>query len=470
MLLIENKRLYDLSQRELAERRQAEAKLKETLAELGKSHEDLLAVLDQLRLATVVTDEHGEITFLSRAGQRILRKSQSQAAGRHWVEFFPFQEKEKAELKAMSERPTRRRTKVPAHMEVPGGCHYWFEVDVCDDPRDPRKKVFYLYDISDVHNLRRQMDDRDQFFDLIGGSESMQRLYQQIREVSSVDWTVLIEGETGSGKELVARAIHLASDRKGKPFIAVNCAGLLEALLASQLFGHRRGAFTGAVEDHLGFFEAASGGTLFLDEIGDVPMNIQSNLLRAIELKEITRLGESTTHKIDVRLLAATNRDLNLAVKEGTFRADLLYRIRVARILIPPLRERREDIPLLVGMFLGRCCAETGKQVWELNSEAMRMLSQYDWPGNVRELKATIECAVIHVKGSVIKPKDLPPEILASFQPGTNADDASRDEKQKIMDALKDAGGSRVRAARLLGMSRSTLYRRLAEISATPQK
>ena len=183
-------------------------------------------------------------------------------------------------------------------------------MDVKDDPRDARGKIFFFYDVTEVHDLRRLLDERAQFHDLLGKSKAMQLVYQQIRDVARVDSTVLIEGETGTGKELVARAIHSSSHRKNKPFIAVNCAGLTESLLSSQLFGHKRGAFTGAIEDHQGLLEAANGGTLLLDEIGDIPLTVQNQLLRVLQEREITRLGESRPRKIDVRVLAATHRSL----------------------------------------------------------------------------------------------------------------------------------------------------------------
>ena len=298
----------------------------------------------------------------------------------------------------------------------------------------------------------------------------MQQVYQQIRAVARVDSTVLIEGETGTGKELVARAIHAASHRKDKPFIAVNCAGLTEALLASQLFGHKRGAFTGAIEDHQGLFEAANGGTLLLDEIGDIPMTVQNQLLRVLQEREIVRLGETRPRKIDVRLLAATHRSLTDEMTKGNFRTDLFYRIRVARIAVPALRERREDIPLLAASFLAQFSAAGGKSVTELSHEAVRLLMDHPWPGNVRELRSAIEFAVIRCGGAVIQPDDLPPEIVepAAFVRSIPGDPLS-DEKARFLDALNRSRGNRALAARLLGISRATLYRRLADLNINPE-
>jgi DNA-binding NtrC family response regulator len=297
----------------------------------------------------------------------------------------------------------------------------------------------------------------------------MQQVYQQIRDVARVDSTVLIDGETGTGKELVARAIHAASHRKDKPFVAVNCAGLTESILSSQLFGHKRGAFTGAIEDHQGLFEAANDGTLLLDEIGDIPITVQNQLLRVLQEREIVRLGETRPRKIDVRVLAATHRNLSDEVAKGNFRADLFYRIRVARIAVPPLRERREDIPLLAASFLAQFSVAGGKQVTEMSHEVVRLLMDYDWPGNVRELRSAIEFAVIRCRGSAIQPDDLPPEIIepADFASSIPGDPLS-DEKARFLEALNRSRGNRALAARLLGISRATLYRRLADFNINP--
>jgi PAS domain S-box-containing protein len=455
--------------RDITERKQTEAKLAELVAQLQQSRDDLISLLNLLRLGTAMTDEAGGITFLSQTAQHLLSIPQGGVVGRRWDDVCPFDEQDKTRLKAMAQRPPRLRTKVLVRSETPDGRHYWIDIDIQDDPRDPRRKIFFLYDVSEVHDLRRLLDEKAQFYDLVGKSRPMALVYQQIRDVARVDSTVLIEGETGTGKELVARAIHSASHRQDKPFVTVNCAGLTESLLGSQLFGHKRGAFTGAIADHQGLFEAANGGTLFLDEIGDLPLTVQTSLLRVLQEREIVRLGESRARKIDVRILAATHRHLAEEVAKGHFRADLLYRIRVARIHLAPLRERREDIPLLVGTFLRQCRAATGKSVHDVSSEAMGMLLAYPWPGNVRELKNAIEFAVIRARDTVIHVEELPPEILETC--GTKAaagDRASGDEKTRLLSALAEAKGKRTVAARLLGVSRATLYRRLAELAVSP--
>jgi DNA-binding NtrC family response regulator len=252
--------------------------------------------------------------------------------------------------------------------------------------------------------------------------------------------------------------------------MAVNCAGLTDSLLASQLFGHKRGAFTGAVGDQKGVFEAAQCGTLFLDEIGDISMAVQTGLLRVLQEKEITRLGETRPVRVDVRIIAATHRDLHVEVAEGRFRADLLYRIRIARIELPPLRARREDIPLLAASFLRQSRAATSKPVQDISDDVMRVLMDYAWPGNVRELRSAIEFAVIRCKGEMLKVDDLPPEIriapLRSPAEGQAIEGIAADEGQRILAALRQSGGNRAAAARLLGIGRTTLYRRLESLTA----
>ncbi len=448
---------------DITERKLAEERLAVMHQRLEESHDSLLSILNQLRLGVVMINESGRVTFLSEVCQILLGKSLEESLGKPWEQVCPFEESGKIQLQAILEIPSEKRGKIPIQIESSTKESRWLEVDVQDDPRNSQRKIFFLYDVSDVYDLRRLLDEKAQFQDLIGRSNSMQLVYQQIREVAPLDASVLIEGETGTGKELAARAIHFSSHRRNKPFIAVNCASLNESLLTSQLFGHKRGAFTGAVADHTGMFEAANGGTLLLDEIGDMPIALQTALLRVLQEKEVTRLGESKPRKIDVRILAATQHDLREEIAKGNFRADLLYRIQVVRIVLPPLRERREDIPLLVGSFLSQYRAATDKLVQGVSDEAMRILLDYNWFGNVRELKSAVEVAAIFCKGAIIQPGDLPKELLESNDRQTpSANEIQPDEKLSLLAALEQAGGNRAAAARLLGIGRATLYRRLA--------
>ena len=452
-------------QRNVTARKVAENQLRELLREVEKSRSDLGSILNELRIGTAMTDEKGRVVFLNAAAQQLFIKPDVNRVDIPWKELFGLDPEDTVQLQALIQKPPEERAKIPIHLDRMDGRRVWLEVDVKDDPRDARGKIFFFYDVTEVHDLRRLLDERAQFHDLLGKSKAMQLVYQQIRDVARVDSTVLIEGETGTGKELVARAIHSSSHRKDKPFVAVNCAGLTESLLSSQLFGHKRGAFTGAIEDQQGLFEAANGGTLLLDEIGDIPITVQNQLLRVLQEREITRLGESRPRKIDVRVLAATHRNLSEAAAKGTFRSDLFYRIRVARISLPPLRARREDIPLLAASFLAQFSAASGKRVTDVSHDALRLLAGYHWPGNVRELRSAIEFAMIRCEGAVIQTDDLPPEILQpadveSVIPG----DPLVDEKARFLQALERSRGNRALAARLLGISRATLYRRLGDL------
>ncbi len=458
-------------QRNVTARKLAENQLQEMFRQVEKSRNDLGSILNELRIGTVMADENGRVLFVNEAARQLFARPDADKLEVIWKELFELEPEDAVQLQTLLEKPAADRTRIPLHLDRRDGLRVWLEVDVKDDPRDARGKIFFLYDVTEVHDLRRLLDERAQFHDLLGKSKVMQMVYQQIRDVARVDSTVLIEGETGTGKELVARAIHASSHRKDKPFVAVNCAGLTESLLGSQLFGHKRGAFTGAIEDHQGLFEAANGGTLLLDEIGDIPLTVQNQLLRVLQEREIVRLGESRPRKIDVRVLAATHRSLSDEVAKGTFRSDLFYRIRVARISVPALRQRREDIPLLTAVFLAQFAAASGKPVTEVSHDALRLLGDHPWPGNVRELRSAIEFAIIRSRGAVIQTDDLPPEILqpADFDsviPG----DPLIDEKARFLQALNRSRGNRALAARLLGISRATLYRRLADLKINPQE
>ncbi|HET9880137.1 MAG TPA: sigma 54-interacting transcriptional regulator, partial [Candidatus Binatia bacterium] len=270
-------------QRNVTERKSAENRLRELLSQVERSRNDLDSILNALLIGAVMSDENGRVVFMNTAARHLFARD---GLGLAWQELFGLNSEDSYNFKLLTEKPTQERSRVPLHFDRSDGRRIWLEVDVKDDPRDTRGKIFFVYDVTEVHNLRRLLDGRAQFHDLLGKSKAMQQVYRQIRDLSQVDSTVLIEGETGTGKELAARAIHASSHRKDKPFIAVNCAGLTESLLSSQLFGHRRGAFTGAIDDQQGFLEAANRGTLLLDEIGDIPIAVQNQLLRVLQERE----------------------------------------------------------------------------------------------------------------------------------------------------------------------------------------
>ena len=456
---------------ELEVRKHVEAQLGSELAESEQIRDDVLAVLDHLQLAIIMVDKHNVVTYVSPAACQLFAIDKENLVGRLWPHDLPLTAEQNHQVQEQRSLPEGSRSTVGISFSKKQKSLVKIEIEVHDDPRDHQRTILFLNDRTEVEELRRQLIGQAHFEMLIGKSPSMQVIYKKIREIAPVDVPVLIQGETGTGKELVAQALHRLSARKDRPFVAINCAGLTDSLLGSQLFGHKRGAFTGAVSDHEGFFEAAEGGILFLDEIGDMPLTVQTTLLRVLQEKEIIRLGESRPRKVDVRVIAATHQNLQDLVGQGLFRSDLLYRIRIARLDLPPLRERREDIPLLSEAFLGQARAVTSKyDVQEISADAMQTLLRYHWPGNVRELKSTFEYALIHCQKDYIQPSDLPPELCGSTTPILSLRSSPRDEREEILAALEQVKGKRAQAAKLLGMSRSTFYRRLSELGISPEE
>jgi DNA-binding NtrC family response regulator/predicted hydrocarbon binding protein len=301
----------------------------------------------------------------------------------------------------------------------------------------------------------------------LGRSPAMQRVRDLAERVAQVDTTVLITGESGVGKEVLARFIHEQSARASGPFVAINCGAVPESLLESELFGHVRGAFTGATQDRKGLFEEAQGGTLFLDEIGEVPLAMQVKLLRALQEREVRRVGESTSRPVDVRVLAATNRELGAEIVAGRFRQDLYYRLRVVEIRIPPLRERREDILALARLFLLRATSRHRRSVSGFSPEAANQLLHYGWPGNVRELENTVERAVVLARGSCVEVSDLPDEVRGAvtpvYTPGGPLKSLEEVERDYILAVLEAVGGNKLKAAETLKIGTSTLFRKLKQ-------
>ena len=313
--------------------------------------------------------------------------------------------------------------------------------------------------------LRRELDRRYTYKDLIGKSPRMQEVFQLLENLTGTESNVLIMGKSGTGKELVARAIHAQSPRKDRRFVALNCGGLTETLLESELFGHIKGAFTGAIASKPGVFQEADGGTLFLDEIANMPLSMQVKLLRTIQEGEIKQVGSNQTFKVNVRFIAATNRELLQAVEEGVFREDLYYRVNVITITLPDLAERTEDIPLLANHFLEWFTKKLRKPVDRIAEDAMALLMDYAWPGNVRELENCIERAVVLAKGPAITAAELPPSVRALQQKeglrvpvGITLEDL---EREAILRTLAHCNGNRAAAAKMLGLAERTLYRKL---------
>jgi len=316
-----------------------------------------------------------------------------------------------------------------------------------------------------IEAFRQERQQEDGFSGILGASAAIGRVFELVRNAARSDAPVIILGESGTGKELVARAIHDVGIRGEKPFVKVNCAALNEALLESELFGHVKGAFTGAFRDREGRFEAAHQGEIFLDEIGDLPPHIQVKLLRVLEEKVVERVGANTPIPINVRIISATNRNLDALVAEGVFRKDLFYRINVIPIWVPPLRERTEDIPLLAEAFLKRISLKTGQTIPAVSPEAMALLMNYPWPGNVRELKSAFEYACVTGHENRLEPYHFPPNIVGQRVVTTpySAPHESREETQRrqLITALQQTGGNRTAAAKILGVTRVTVWNRM---------
>jgi len=346
-----------------------------------------------------------------------------------------------------------------------------------DEQGRPLGAVETIIDISEldrldqeVSRLARQLDSVDGFCGIVGGSPAMQKVFEVIKKAAASDAPVIIQGESGTGKELAARAIHQCGNRREGPYVQFSCAALNESLLESELFGHAKGAFTGAYRHRIGRFEAANGGDIFLDEIGDIPLSTQAKLLRVLETKQFERVGDHQPISVDARIITATNRDLEQLLAQGDFREDLYFRINVIPIHLPPLRQRLGDVPALVNTFIQRFARKTGKPINGLSRRAMECFMSHPWPGNVRELKGALEYAFVVAEGGVIGLEHLPPQFgqartrpagegVVEVDPGAAPADLS--QKEALVAALRRTGGNQTQAARLLGVNRVTVYNRM---------
>jgi len=323
--------------------------------------------------------------------------------------------------------------------------------------------IMVVRDETRLSDLERDLGERQQFHNIIGKSKKMQEICSLLELLSNVPTTVLIAGESGTGKELVAEALHYRGSRRNKPLVKVNCSVLSENLLESELFGHVKGSFTGAIRDKIGRFQIADGGTIFLDEIADISPRIQIKLLRVLQEMEFERVGDSTPTKVDVRLITATNQNLSRKVQLGEFRQDLYYRLKVMELTLPPLRERREDIPLLTEYFLKKFNKKFNKEIIAVSENVKKIFMNYSWPGNVRELEHALEHAFILCNESILTLEHLPLELKDSVE----YREAPMETSQAIQNALKKTGWNKAKAARLLGMSRRTIYRKIKEYRIT---
>jgi len=355
-----------------------------------------------------------------------------------------------------------------------------------DEHGNPLGAVETITDISEldrldqeVAHLSRQLDSEDGFYGIIGTSPVMQQVFDIILKVGNSDAPVIIYGESGTGKELVANAIHWSGTRKDKAYVPFNCAALNESLLESELFGHAKGSFTGAYQHRIGRFEAANGGDIFLDEIGDIPLSIQVKLLRILDSKEFERVGEHKPIKADVRIITATNKNLENLVAQNKFRDDLFFRINIIPIFLPPLRERVEDIPVLVNTFIQRLMSKTGKNITGLSKETMDLFMTYKWPGNVRELKGALEYAFVIAEKGLIHLKHLPQKVTMNQGINEPADsfamplfnaDTQFQQRDELISALRKSKGNQSQAARILGVNRVTVWNRIKKYNINLKK
>ena len=356
-----------------------------------------------------------------------------------------------------------------------GACDYVMKPVMFDDILTKiRQHLKYLELREENEELRRELDGQFDIGQIVGYSPAMQQIFEMIRKVAPTKSNVLITGESGTGKELVARAIHSLGSQNGRRFIAINCSAIPESLLESELFGHKKGSFTSAIKDKKGLFECAQGGTLFLDEIGHMPMSCQVKLLRAVEHRQIIPVGSTETIDIDLRLVAATNKDLAKEIKAERFREDLYYRMNVVGIHLPPLRERKEDIPLLLEHFIKKYNAEMGKQCVGVSDGVMRVLMSYEWKGNIREMQNVIERAVIFAEDDVIKASDI--GLIGSKAIGLSEENEKLQaavkayEKEHIRRVLDKYGWNKLEAAKALNVGLSSLYRKIDELEINIDK
>lgn len=446
---------------------------------------NLERILDNLPLGIIAHDTERRIVFFNRVAEEITGYRKREVEGRDCHEAFgaPFCG---ARCAFCGEPPTHLEyCEYPSTITNKSGEARRIEMFITGMTDETGTLVGVLAsfrDVTDLTGLRIQAGQMKHFAGLVGQHPSMRKIYEQILEMAGNDYPVHISGETGTGKELVANAIHNESRRGGGPFVPVNCAAIPEGTLESELFGHVKGAFTGALRDKKGRFELADGGTLFLDEISDLSIPVQAKLLRVLQEGRFERVGAEKPTAVDVRLVSATNRDLKEEVEQGKFRRDLYYRVNVVPIYVPPLRKRKEDIPLLVEHFFEQARDE-GQQVGAgVSEEAMALMQRYPWPGNVRELQSAVRFALVRSKGRVIRRDHLPQELIkwrlqgqqtphgrppAMRKRHTKPGPSPKLDAEGVRAALAEAGGNKAKAARILGVGRATLYRFLSHNSRT---
>ena len=424
-------------------------------------------IIDSINEGVFTVDMNWTITAFNRAAEKITHVSRKEALGRQCCDVFRASICENACVLRRTISSGRPVLNATAHIVNQKGERIPIRISTAllkNESGQTIGGVETFQDLRPIEKLQKELKSRYTFEDIVGRSAVMMKLFEILPQISESSSTVLIEGASGTGKELFARAIHSLSPRKNKPFVAVNCAALPDTLLESELFGHKAGAFTDARRDKPGRFALANGGTMFLDEIGDISPAMQIRLLRVLQERMIEPLGSVQPVKTDVRVVAATNRDLKKLVQEGNFRDDLYYRIRVISLKLPGLDQRREDIPLLVDHLIAKFNSIQGKEIEGVSEEVMAQLMEYEYPGNIRELENIIEQAFVLCRGRLIELHHLPAELRpagASGYGGSNPMSLRSMEKLLISEALRRNKGSRNKAARQLGINPSTLYRKL---------
>lgn len=449
--------------RDITERKEKEKQLIEHRSRLE-------AIFRSVKDAIITVDPELKVIEVNKSAQNICGIEIEEAPGQIFSQCF--NQCNKACYEILKQTLENKTTMQEYRIECGHQKRHQQLVSVTSSPLlDPEGRfmgaVLVIKDITLLRDLERELRERHQFQNIIGRNKKMQDIYRLLEDLADLDTTVLVSGESGTGKELVARALHYSGRRAFKPFITVNCSALAESLLESELFGHVKGAFTGAIRDKEGRFQAANGGTIFLDEIGDISPLIQLKLLRVLQEKVFERVGESIPQKVDVRVIASTNKDLKEKVKRGEFREDLYYRLKVVEIALPPLRERLEDIPLLVEHFISYFNQRFKKKIEGISNEVLNKFMNYPWPGNVRELEHVIEHAFVLCHGRVITIDHLPLEIK-SYESAAKVMEAKiqlKDKKtaQEILNALNRTGWNKAKAARLLHVSRQTVYRKISQ-------
>ena len=481
-------------QRDVTERRRAVDQRERELemlvavrtAELAISEHRTRAILSALPDLVFLIDEDGRYVEILSAASQLLPKTVDELKGRLFHEAFPSATANAFLDLVRRTLDTQAVQTMQYQLNVPAGDR-WFEGRTAVLPVDLTEKrciVFTARDITDTKRaeeletqnvyLREELNVGRSHGDVVGGSTAMRAVFKSIEMVAPTDSTVLLLGETGTGKELLASAIHEASRRRRGVMVKVNCAALPPALIESELFGHERGAFTGAVQQKKGRFELAHRGSIFLDEVGELPLEMQAKLLRVLQEQELERVGGTQTVKVDVRVIAATNRDLSEAVRTSAFRADLFYRLNIFPLRVPPLRERADDIPLLAVHFVRRFAERMGKPAGRIAPDTLERLARYDWPGNVRELANVLERAVILCNGVVIRDEHVGLlELSAPAASSGSFPTLEEVERQHLLRALEQTGGVLAGpkgAARLLGMSRSTAWSRMRKLGIVPPR